>query len=163
MWFCCRVLSSRDLAVGLVRNWKTFLRYRGAGTGVVFPRSSLYSSRGSRPRRVVTRDPECSHGNFWLCLAASLPWNVDSWWAFVASPLRGCRVEICEKVSLPPSSSSTTTMRDDVEPVEENGSPRERLNIAWQLTVKLACMNRLFRPAVDLSSCFWRVAFLCGS
>lgn len=68
----------------------------------------------------------------------------------LATPLRGCiYVEICGKVSLSPSSSSSNE-EDDVEPVEENGSLRERLNIVWQSTVKLACMNCLFRAIVGL-------------
>ena len=47
----------------------------------------------------------------------------------LVTPLRGCiYVEICGKVSLSPSSSSSNE-EDDVEPVEENGSLRERLNI----------------------------------
>lgn len=70
--------------------------------------------------------------------------------SILATPLRGCiYVEICGKVSLSPSSSSSNE-EDDVEPVEENGSLRERLNIVWQSTVKLACMNCLFRAIVGL-------------
>lgn len=73
--------QQRSRCRGLVGNWKTFSRYRG-GAGQGLFALALASLLIFKPRPKAApwhRDPVCSHGNFWLCLAAPLPWNVDSW------------------------------------------------------------------------------------
>ena len=153
-WLGRTVLDSRDLAVG--GNWKTFSRYRG-GVGQGLFTLALASLLIFKPRPKAApwhQDPVCSHGNFWLCLVAPLPWNVDSWRAarrdFPSARLS--RENVRKGVSL------TLVFRDDsderIEPVEGNGNDwTSRDNWQWNCRAWTVC----FVLRSSFPRCFSRV------